>query len=231
MSQRSILLGLVFSISASALFGGLIGYLVGSYQARQFSEATYSYYLPPDAKLANQSPQLARNSTTVYEDPIAQQYYAQAKSVYREPDRYRDTDIAGVTTGKESLTSFRTLLEICQCSDELQEDGPYTVFAPTDTGFDKLSAEVRESLFDRDDATLATQIVRYHIVPGRYTIDEILPEQRLRTLNGADLVLRTQDGAVSVNGNEIRIADVINENGVMHTIDTVLLPPALNGEI
>lgn len=209
----------------SATFGGVVGYLGGYWQANQFSDATYSYYLPPDGKIANQQSSLVRlNSTNVYQDPVTAQYYADAKSVYREPNRFSHTDIAGAATGKRSLSTFDQLLAACGCDQYLEDEGPYTVFAPTDTAFDKLDQRILTDLLDTNDQEGIKSIIDYHIVPGELIIDQFTDGQTLETRNGKLLVVRVKNGIVTVNGTEIRIADVVTQNGIIHTVDSVLMP-------
>ncbi len=223
---------MVMSISLATVFGGVIGYYLGSYQTQQFSEFTYTNYLPPDSIVSEQSTLLTqRNTTSVYQDTLAADFYRDAKSVYREQEQYRDRDIAGVTTSKQSLTVFRELLEICDCAEKLQGDGPFTVIAPTDTGFDKLDEEFLRTIFEGRDQDLAREIVEYHTIPGRYLLDDMTDEQVLTTVSNQTLVLRVENGLVFVNGNELQVADVITENGVMHTIDAVMIPPRVGDQI
>lgn len=121
--------------------------------------------------------------------------------------------------------TFRTLIAAIKAGgleETLSEEGPYTVFAPTDEAFNKLPKGAVDSLI-RDKAKL-TSILTYHIVPGKILAVDTIKNHSARTVNGATLHIDTCDG-VKVNEANVIHADIPAKNGVIHAIDTVLMPP------
>jgi uncharacterized surface protein with fasciclin (FAS1) repeats len=123
--------------------------------------------------------------------------------------------------------SFKTLAAALQAAglvDALKGEGPFTVFAPTDEAFAKLPAGTVEALL-QDKAKL-TAILTYHVVAGAVPASEVVKLNKATTLNGADVKITTMDGKVMVNSAHVVKADIKATNGIIHVIDTVILPPA-----
>ena len=124
--------------------------------------------------------------------------------------------------------SFQTLLQAVQAAGltkTLQKDGPFTVFAPTDEAFAKLGAETIQSLL-ADPARLKS-ILLYHVVEGAVPASQVVGLSTATTVNGASVSIAVVDGAVILNGgSRVVTTDVQASNGVIHVIDTVLLPPS-----
>ena len=124
---------------------------------------------------------------------------------------------------------FNTLVAAVKAAglvEALQGKGPFTVFAPTDAAFAKLPAGTLDALL-KDPVKLAA-ILRYHVLSGKVMAADVIKAKSVKpaTLNGASLDIRVQDGKVLVNGATVTSADVAASNGVIHVIDTVVLPPA-----
>lgn len=125
--------------------------------------------------------------------------------------------------------SFSTLARAVQAAglvETLQGDGPFTVFAPTDAAFAKLPEGTLENLLEPDNIDRLRAILGFHVVEGRFDAGRALSARALDSLNGAPLSLRLVDGSLRVNGARVISNDVNASNGVIHVIDTVLLPPA-----
>lgn len=125
--------------------------------------------------------------------------------------------------------NFKTLVAALQAAglvETLQGAGPYTVFAPTDAAFAKLPAGTVDALLA--DREKLSAILLYHVVPGRVTAGDIVRANGARptTANGAPVDVMVAGGKVTVNAANVVAADVGASNGVIHVIDTVLLPPA-----
>jgi uncharacterized surface protein with fasciclin (FAS1) repeats len=123
--------------------------------------------------------------------------------------------------------SFKTLATALQTAglvETLSGKGPFTVFAPTDEAFAKLPAGTVEALL-KDKAKL-TAILTYHVVAGSVPASEVVKLKSAKTVNGADVQIKVMDGKVMVNNAHVVTADVKASNGVIHVIDTVILPPA-----
>lgn len=124
---------------------------------------------------------------------------------------------------------FNTLVAAVKAAglaEALQAKGPFTVFAPTDAAFAKLPAGTVDALL-KDPAKLAA-ILKYHVVSGKVMAADVIKGKGAKpaTLNGAALAVTVKGGMVYVNGAQVTGADVAASNGVIHVIDTVLLPPA-----
>ncbi|HSE27811.1 MAG TPA: fasciclin domain-containing protein [Gemmatimonadales bacterium] len=122
--------------------------------------------------------------------------------------------------------TFNTLLaavEAAGLTTTLSGPGPFTVFAPTDEAFGKLPAGTVEALLD--DPVALAGILTYHVVAGRVDAAEVVQLTAATTLNGADVSIAVDGGTVRVNDATVTATDVEASNGVIHVIDTVLLPP------
>jgi uncharacterized surface protein with fasciclin (FAS1) repeats len=129
-----------------------------------------------------------------------------------------------VTTAVEA-GSFKTLAAALQAAglvQTLQGPGPFTVFAPTDAAFAKLPAGTVEALL-ADRQKLAA-ILTYHVVPGRVLAADVVKLTGAKTVNGASVTIRVVDGKVMIDNATVVTADVQATNGVIHVIDTVILP-------
>jgi uncharacterized surface protein with fasciclin (FAS1) repeats len=123
---------------------------------------------------------------------------------------------------------FKTLaaaLEAAGLIDALTGEGPFTVFAPTDEAFAKLPAGTVESLLKPENKEKLKAILLYHVVPGNVTAKQVmkLNGRTVKTLEGASIKVSTTHG-VTVNDARVTKTDVQASNGVIHVIDTVLLP-------
>ena len=123
-----------------------------------------------------------------------------------------------------SAGQFKTLVKAVQEAglvDTLKGKGPFTVFAPTDAAFAKLPPGTLEALLN-DKAKLA-EVLTYHVVPGKVKSGDIKPGA-VKTVQGQSVQLSTKGGAVMVNDAKVTKADIMASNGVIHVIDTVIVP-------
>ena len=126
--------------------------------------------------------------------------------------------------------SFNTLLAAVKAAglvETLQGDGPFTVFAPSDEAFAKVPKAALDALL-ADKAALKS-VLTFHVVPGRVAANDIVKGNGAspKTVNGQPLDIKVRDGKVYVNGAQVVTADVMASNGVIHVIDTVLMPASL----
>ena len=124
---------------------------------------------------------------------------------------------------------FKTLVaavDAAGLTETLQGKGPFTVFAPTDAAFAKLPEGTVDSLLQPENKDKLVQILTYHVVGSKVTSDAVKAEPtELKTVEGQPLSVVRKDGSVVVNGTaEVVSADVKASNGVIHAIDTVLMP-------
>lgn len=135
-------------------------------------------------------------------------------------------NIVQTATEAGNFTTLVTALEAAGLTETLQGPGPFTVFAPTDAAFAKLPAGTLEALLG-DPEQLAS-ILTYHVVADSVTAGDLVASNGATptTVNGQQLDIVVRDGAVYVNGAQVVAADIAASNGVIHAIDTVLLPKA-----
>ena len=131
-------------------------------------------------------------------------------------------DIVDTAVAAGSFKTLATALQAAGLIDTLKGPGPFTVFAPTDEAFAKLPPGTVEGLLKDPDRLRA--VLTYHVVPGRVTATDVAQLKSAKTVHGAELVIDTSSG-VRVNNARVTQADIIASNGVIHVIDTVLLPP------
>jgi uncharacterized surface protein with fasciclin (FAS1) repeats len=120
--------------------------------------------------------------------------------------------------------SFKTLVAAVEAAglvDTLQSKGPFTVFAPNDEAFAKLPKGTVESLLK--DKVKLTSILTYHVVPGKIMSKDVMNLKKTKTVQGQDIKIDTKSGVKINNANVVK-ADIEASNGVIHVIDTVILP-------
>ena len=123
-----------------------------------------------------------------------------------------------------SAGQFNTLVKAVQEAglvDTLKSAGPFTVFAPTDAAFAKLPAGTLEALLN--DKAKLQKILTYHVVAGQVKAADVKPGA-VKTVEGQSLQVRTKGGAVMVNDSKVIKTEIMASNGVIHVIDTVMLP-------
>lgn len=148
-------------------------------------------------------------------------------------------DIVETAIAAGNFSSLATALTTAELVSTLQGEGPFTVFAPTDTAFGKLDSAVLDDLLNNPDSLPAlTDILLYHVVPGELSaadlgldVDDLFSGEAstkyLTTVGGSDLRLDVTPFGVMINGESmVQTADLETSNGLIHVIDTVLLPPA-----
>ncbi len=121
--------------------------------------------------------------------------------------------------------SFSTLvaaIKAADLSETLQGKGPYTVFAPTDEAFKKLPSGTVEALLK--DIPKLKKILTYHVISGKVMAADVVKLKSAKTVQGSDVKINANNGSVKVNNATVATADVAADNGVIHIIDTVLMP-------
>lgn len=134
-----------------------------------------------------------------------------------------DKNIVQTAVDAGSFTTLAAALEAADLLGVLQGEGPFTVFAPTDAAFRKLPAGTVEALLADKDAL--TRILTYHVVAGKVMAADVVGLTEAATLAGVNAPIEVRMGKVYVAGAEVTTTDVVATNGVIHIIDTVMLPP------
>lgn len=126
-----------------------------------------------------------------------------------------------------SAGTFKTLAAALQAADlvgTLRGPGPFTVFAPTDDAFAKLPAGTVENLLKPENKAKLVAVLTYHVVPGAVMAAQVTKLPSAKTVNGAALSIHAMEGKVMVDNATVTKADIVASNGVIHVIDTVVLP-------
>jgi uncharacterized surface protein with fasciclin (FAS1) repeats len=142
------------------------------------------------------------------------------------PPAETTASIAEIAAGDENFTTLVAALSAAGLVDTLAGEGNFTVFAPTNDAFAALPEGTLDALLEAPDGLL-TQILLYHVVNGVARAEDVVNLSGVETLNGESVAVAVVDGAVRLNDSATVIAtDITASNGVIHVIDTVLIPPA-----
>ena len=135
-----------------------------------------------------------------------------------------EPNIVEVAASNDNFSTLVAAVSAAGLADTLSGPGPFTVFAPTNAAFDALPAGTVESLLLPENRDQLVAILTYHVVPGRVTSDQLVGQRiSATTVNGADVHIDGTHG-VRVNNATVTTPDIMASNGVIHVIDTVLLP-------
>jgi uncharacterized surface protein with fasciclin (FAS1) repeats len=137
-------------------------------------------------------------------------------------DHHNDKDIVDTAVGAGTFKTLATALEAAGLVETLKGKGPFTVFAPTDEAFAKLPAGTLEALL-RDTEKLKS-ILLYHVVAGKVTAKDVVKLKSAKTVQGSTARISQRDGKVMVDEASVVKTDVMASNGVIHVIDSVILP-------
>ncbi len=132
-------------------------------------------------------------------------------------------DIVETAIAAGNFSTLAKALTAAGLIDTLKGNGPFTVFAPTDEAFSKLPPEALSDLLKPENKEKLTAILTYHVVPGKITSRQVAHISKATTVQGQSLTVDTNDG-VTINDAKVIAADVEASNGIIHVIDTVLLP-------
>jgi uncharacterized surface protein with fasciclin (FAS1) repeats len=134
-------------------------------------------------------------------------------------------DVVDTAVAAGQFKTLAAALEAAELIDALKGNGPFTVFAPTDEAFSKLPAGTVDTLLKPENKEKLKAVLLYHVVPGNVTADQVtkLNGRSVKTLQGSSLKVKTAHG-VRVDNAKVTKTDIKASNGVIHVIDTVLMP-------
>ena len=121
--------------------------------------------------------------------------------------------------------SFKTLAAALQAADlisTLKSEGPFTVFAPTDAAFAKIPKADLDALLK--DKVALTKVLTYHVVSGKVMAADVVKLTQAKTVEGSPVNIKVVDGNVMINNANVSATDIAASNGVIHVIDTVIMP-------
>ncbi len=133
-------------------------------------------------------------------------------------------DIVDTAVAAGSFKTLAAALGAADLVEALKGEGPFTVFAPTDEAFAKLPAGTVETLLKPENKDILTAVLTYHVVAGQVAAKQVVDLKGAKTLNGQRLDITVDGGKVDVDNSQVVSADIFCSNGVIHVIDSVLLP-------
>jgi uncharacterized surface protein with fasciclin (FAS1) repeats len=140
------------------------------------------------------------------------------------PLRAQDKDIVDTAVGAGQFKTLAAALTAAGLVDTLKGSGPFTVFAPTDEAFAKLPAGTVETLLKPENKAKLVSILTYHVVSGKVMAAQVMKMSSAKTVQGTDVMVAANGGTVTVNNAKVVKADIPASNGVIHVIDTVIMP-------
>ena len=139
--------------------------------------------------------------------------------------RAAEADIVDTAISAGDFKTLAAALNAAGLVESLKGSGPFTVFAPTDAAFAKLPAGTVENLLKPENKGQLTAILTYHVVAGEVMAADVAKLDEAETVNGESVDVTAKGGNVMINDAKVTTADIAASNGVIHVIDTVIMPP------
>lgn len=133
-------------------------------------------------------------------------------------------DIVAIAAGAPDFSTLVAAVQAAGLVETLQGDGPFTVFAPTNAAFAKLPAATLADLLKPENKEKLQAILTYHVVPGRVMAKDVVELKSAKTVEGGKVKISAKDGVVKVDDATVTATDIVGLNGVIHVIDTVIMP-------
>jgi uncharacterized surface protein with fasciclin (FAS1) repeats len=134
------------------------------------------------------------------------------------------SNIVEVAVADKSLSTLVRSVKAAGLEDTLSNSGPFTFFAPDNKAFGKLAAGTVEDLIKPENKNKLTGILNYHVINGKIYSRNFVDGQKLKTVNGQELTVQIKDGHVRINGAKIMTRDLEASNGVVHALESVVMP-------
>jgi uncharacterized surface protein with fasciclin (FAS1) repeats len=150
--------------------------------------------------------------------------FAVAMTTNSDYNKTADSDIIDLAVGTDILSTLVAAVQAADLVEVLQGDGPFTVFAPTNEAFAKLPEGTVENLLKPENKDQLIAVLTYHVVPGKVMSGDLSDNMNATTVQGTDVNIRVNNYGVRVNGARVVQANIEATNGVVHIIDTVILP-------
>ena len=136
----------------------------------------------------------------------------------------KSKNIVQIAAGNPDFSTLVAALKAADLVTVLEGDGPFTVFAPTNDAFAKLPEGTVEDLLKPENKDQLVAVLTYHVVAGKVTAKDAMKLSSAESVQGSDIKISTKDGAVMVDNAQVIGADIDASNGVIHVIDSVILP-------
>ena len=135
-----------------------------------------------------------------------------------------DKTVVENAAGNEDFSTLVAAVKAAGLVDTLSGKGPFTVFAPTNEAFKKLPKGTVESLLKPENKDKLTAVLTYHVVPGKVMAADVVKLSKAKTVQGKEVKISVKEGKVKVDNANVVKTDIASKNGVIHVIDTVILP-------
>ena len=149
---------------------------------------------------------------------------AAANAGHHEKDEMATADIVDTAVNAGKFNTLAAALTAAGLVDTLKGDGPFTVFAPTDAAFAKLPEGTVENLLKPENREQLVSILTYHVVAGKVYAADVVKLTSATTVNGSDVTIKVADNVVSIDNASVVMTDIEASNGIIHVIDSVILP-------
>jgi uncharacterized surface protein with fasciclin (FAS1) repeats len=140
------------------------------------------------------------------------------------PVQAQNKDIVDTAVAAGSFTTLAKALQAADLVTTLKGPGPFTVFAPTDEAFSKLPPGTLDNLLKPENKAQLQRILTYHVVSGKVMAADVVKLKTAKAVSGDSITVVTEEGHVSVDNAHVVKTDIAASNGVIHVIDTVMLP-------
>lgn len=135
-------------------------------------------------------------------------------------------DVVKIAAGSKDHTILVAAIKQADLVNALSNAGPFTVFAPTNSAFEKVGKETLDNLMKNENKEKLQDILQYHVYVGSLKTEMMTDGQTLNQVNGGNITIAVKDGKVMINNTATVITSIPAANGVIHVIDAVLLPPS-----
>jgi len=156
---------------------------------------------------------------------VAMLLFASSFTTKNENVHEVEADIVDLAVATDFLSTLVAAVKAGDLVDVLKSDGPFTVFAPTNEAFAKLPAGTVENLLKPENKDQLVAVLTYHVVAGKVMSGDLTNGMKAKTVQGSEITVTLKDGKAMINNATVTAADIEADNGVVHVIDTVILPP------
>lgn len=143
---------------------------------------------------------------------------------HEEGGAMKQQTVVDIAVGNPDFSTLVAALKAAGLVDTLSGEGPFTVFAPTNAAFETLPAGTVESLLKPENKDKLTAILTYHVVAGKVMAADVVKLSSAKTVQGGEVTIKVDGGQVMVDGANVTATDIAGSNGVIHVIDSVIMP-------
>ncbi|SHJ60643.1 Uncaracterized surface protein containing fasciclin (FAS1) repeats [Rubritalea squalenifaciens DSM 18772] len=158
------------------------------------------------------------------DEPSAEEPSSEEPASEEKMKKQEEMTVVAIADGNKDFTTLVTAIRAAGLLEALNGDGPYTVFAPNNAAFEKLPEGTLADLLKPENKDKLAAILKYHVVPTKVMAENVNP-MKIVTLEGHEFEITNNDGEIRVNDAKVIKTDIVGKNGVIHVIDTVIMPP------